>query len=83
MTTMSPPVSPLPAELHRPRAVSSMSHGSTGRRSSKSSNKIQMTESPRDKKKFNDEGHADPLRALNEATPGMLVHWLTVIREAC
>ncbi|ETN37325.1 uncharacterized protein HMPREF1541_08316 [Cyphellophora europaea CBS 101466] len=72
MTTLSPPASPQPAQLHpqRPRAVSSMSHASTSSRKSKSSNKLEMLESPRDKKRFNAESKADPTAALNEATPG-------------
>lgn len=48
-----------------------MSHASTSSRRSKGSNKLEMIESPRDKKRFNPESHADPTAALNEATPGM------------
>jgi hypothetical protein len=51
-----------------------MSHASTSSKKSKSSNKLEMIESPRDKRRFNAESKADPTAALNEATPGMLMH---------
>lgn len=72
MATMSPPVSPQPVQpVERPRPFSSMSHASTSSRKSKGSNKLELVESPRDKKRFNAESKADPTAALNEATPGM------------
>ena len=76
MAAMSPPVSPMAPEMHsqrpieRPRAVSAMSHASTSSHKSKSSKKLELVESPRDKKRFTAESKADPTKALSEATPG-------------
>jgi hypothetical protein len=67
MTTMSPPISPQPSET-RPRAATAMSFSSQrSRRSNSSANKLELTESSKDKKRLNTK--ADPSRAMNEATP--------------
>jgi len=68
MTTLSPPGSPTPQHEGRPRAASALSHSSNkSRRSISSSNKLDLTENHKDKKRLNTK--SDPSKALNEATP--------------
>jgi hypothetical protein len=88
MTTMSPtspPVSSQPnyggnLRPHRDRAVSSMSQASTSSRRSKNSNKLDLTESTKDKKRLNTK--ADPSKAITEAQPGMSL-MKTSLRPIC
>ncbi|EXJ56671.1 hypothetical protein A1O7_07015 [Cladophialophora yegresii CBS 114405] len=65
---MSPPISPQPSEV-RPRAQTAMSHSSQRSRRSNSSanNKLELTETHKEKKRLNTK--ADPSRAITEATP--------------
>ena len=65
------------AHMERPRAVSNLSYTSQGSRRSRNSTKLELMESPQDKKRFNLEGKADPTKALNEATPGMIL-WSSI-----
>jgi hypothetical protein len=69
MTTMSPPISPLPSET-RPRAETAMSFNSqrSRRSSSSAARKLELTESHQEKKRLNTK--ADPSKAITEATPG-------------
>ncbi|EXJ88257.1 hypothetical protein A1O1_05187 [Capronia coronata CBS 617.96] len=66
---MSPPTSPLPLpETTRQRAATAMSFSSHhSRRSSASANRLELTETAKDKRRLNTK--ADPSKALNEATP--------------
>ncbi|EXJ87061.1 hypothetical protein A1O3_04019 [Capronia epimyces CBS 606.96] len=68
MTTTSPPTSPQPYPDARARAPTIMSLSSQrSRRSSTSTNKLELAETAKDKRRLNTK--ADPSKALNEATP--------------
>ncbi|EHY54250.1 hypothetical protein HRR83_008173 [Exophiala dermatitidis] len=68
-TAASPPSSPQEVHHdHRPRAHTVMSfHSGRSHRSSLSANRLELTESAKDKKRLHTK--ADPSKALNEATP--------------